>query len=128
LKEPHDLFVAKRARVAFDRFAQHLRLALGPIEVRCVQSLRNLRRSHLLRDASTLVQQLVDLCVDAIDALAKRLNVGGRRCLRQRALGLRRLLLRSGHDYTLRTVNTPSMPRNWSITESGTAPSMSISV
>jgi len=74
-EQAHDLFVLERPLVALDHLTQHLRFALGPIELGGALRLL-LGDADLLGQPGALVQELVDTFVDAVDARANRIELG----------------------------------------------------
>ncbi len=146
-EKPHDLRVRKRPAlpaVALQRHAQHLCLALGPIEIDRVTR-RVLRDADLLRKLGPLIDQLVQLRIDVVDADANPFEpglvgsslCGGSRirprpaalCPRTGArLDFRCPSLPAGHGYSSRAPRTPGMPRSRASTSAGMGASVSISV
>ncbi len=88
-EQPYDLLVAQRPLIARDDVAQHLRLALGLVELDGAQLVRALLRyADLLCELRALVEERVDLLVDPIDVRANRAQVrSGRARLALRCCG-----------------------------------------
>ena len=76
-KQSRDLFVAQRSLVALQRIAQHLRFALGFVEVGGAQAFRALGLADLLRELRALVQEVVNATIDVIDAIADGIELRG---------------------------------------------------
>ena len=68
-KQARDLLVAQRALVALQGLAQHVRFALGTVEIDRLAA-RGLGDADQLSEARPLVEQLLDARIDRIDALA----------------------------------------------------------
>ncbi len=77
-KQARDFLVAQRSAIALERLAQHLRLALGTVEIDRLAA-RGLRDADLLGEAGALVQQLVDARVDGVDLRADAVEIEARR-------------------------------------------------
>ena len=69
-EQPQDFFVAQRTLVALARHAQHLRFALGAVEIDGV-AVGVLGDADLPRELRALVEQRVDLRVDGVDLRAQ---------------------------------------------------------
>src|SRR5690606_16596832 len=115
--------------------AQHLRLALRPVEIDRVP-VGGLGDADVLCEPRTLVQQLVDLLVDRIDPLPDGLQVHRRHLASPggRARGRFCFFSFAGHRsfaraaHTSRADSTPSILRMHSTISAGIAPSASMIV
>jgi hypothetical protein len=67
-EQPHHLGIRQRAVVAIHHHAQHVRLAFGTVIVDCRKPLA-LHLGHFPGPVGTLGDQLLDLPVDAVDAV-----------------------------------------------------------
>ena len=130
-EQPQDFLGAQRTLVPLARHAQHLRLALGAVEVDGV-AVGVLGDADLARELRAVVEQRVDARIHAVDLRAQRGERVGSLCRRPPpcgsffcCFGLRRHRPRS---YITRAASTPLIARTLSITPASTAPSVSMSV
>src|ERR1700693_2651934 len=123
-EQPHDLLVAQRAGIAFERAAQDFGLALRTIEIDRV-AVSVLGNAGPLRESRSLIEQRVQLFVDRVDLRTQILEPGSRGGPGG-AAGTHAAL--QSVDCTRRADSTPSMARSRPISASSGAPSASISV
>src|ERR1700691_1647878 len=76
-EQAHDLFVPQRSRIALERPAQHLRLALGAVEIDRV-AVAVFGYACLLCQTRALVDERVQLLIDRIDPRAQARERAGR--------------------------------------------------